>query len=543
MALVFCLLLRCALSLTWLAPGFGPFAQFVGVTSFALLVDAGTPIPITLTCVGIEQPPYSLLSTSSGLTTASGLYPILYDAILKEAGYAPSITYYPSPDGSSGSLVNGIWTGGVGEMVAGRANCFCGSLSISQSRFNVLQFTTPFRENRLAVLTKTGASTFTVWAFFLPFSWEVWIVLLSTGFFMAIAMYVVDRWSPFGSYRSKEPHERLKAAPRELLFQSFLILVANNRGGETTRGTPGRILAWFYSFFTLIMIATYTASLASVFVLTAGPPVIGSVSDLRLAGLPFATVANSNAAQFFTQPSYATALVNMETVPDFLTGVNGVRSGQFAGFVSTIDTLVYYANQPPCSTIVIGQSDVIGPVMIGFAFTNQSSQFLNDVSLATLRLMQNGVFMALWDRTLYELQNRGCSGQASQTNQVSLYQLQGLWFVLLMGLGLALLALAVERVFVYLLRRHRSLEGIADAAIGPAAVGLAGEQQRGEQQRPARAVSMHVGRFLGTSDGLMDLVEKERTHDFELAAAAGGAWEVAGADAGSGGSIVPQAGQ
>lgn len=122
---------------------------------------------------------------------------------------------------------------------------------------------------------------------------------------------------------------------------------------------------WFYGFFCLIVLATYTASLASFFVLSAAPPASAGVDDLRRDGVPFAVVRGSTAATFFDQPAYA-ARVNMVQVGTFgegmlqvsifscffcfkkkKKGIAGVRNGSWTGFVSTRIQLEYFANQPP----------------------------------------------------------------------------------------------------------------------------------------------------------------------------------------------------
>lgn len=128
-------------------------------------------VPITLRAAVVNQPPFALLTQGSGSARAIsvvGLFPELFRAILTEAGYAVTMTFDVPPDGESGSLVNGTWTGAMLELVEGRADCFLGSMSISASRLNAVQFATPLHQNTLAVLINQPQSLFTIWAFFLP---------------------------------------------------------------------------------------------------------------------------------------------------------------------------------------------------------------------------------------------------------------------------------------------------------------------------------------------------------------------------------------
>lgn len=223
-------------------------------------------------------------------------------AVFNEAGFpAGAATYalYTSPGGESGSLVNGSWTGAMGELVSGRADMFWGSLSISSSRYNAVQFSAAFHQNTLSVLIRAPQSQATIWAFFLPFDPFVWLVLLATAFFAGLVNLAIDRLSVFGSYKSSDSGERQKSTVRESLLDSFSVMVGSS--GLPTRSIAARIFSWFFAFFALIILATYTASLASFFVLSNAPPVLSSVEDLRRTGVPFAVVKGSNAASFFDQ--------------------------------------------------------------------------------------------------------------------------------------------------------------------------------------------------------------------------------------------------
>lgn len=230
------------------------------------------------------------------------------------------------------------------------------------------------------------------------------------------------------------------------------------------------------------------------------------MDDLRRLGVPFAVVLGSNAASFFQQPAYAAALPNMISVRTFEEGIAGVRNKSWVGFVSTRTQLEYYANQPPCDQVVVGQSEDIGPVMIGLTFANRSATFMNEVSLATLRLEQSGVIQSLWKRVLFDLQSE-CT-VPPPTGQVTLTQLQGLWYVLLMGLGLALVVLVCERIFVHYLRRHKGLAGIAQATMGSEASAMAGQDEVTAGARLSRRVSQHFAKFLGGDDGVAELASK-----------------------------------
>lgn len=158
---------------------------------------------------------------------------------------------------------------------------------------------------------------------------------------------------------------------------------------------------WFYGFFCLIVLATYTASLASFFVLSAAPPASAGVDDLRRDGVPFAVVRGSTAATFFDQPAYA-ARVNMVQVGTFGEGMLQVsifscffcfkkKKKVLLEFEMVVGLGLFLREfslntlriNPPCDNIVVGTSDIVGPSLIGIGFSNNvSSAFVSNVRIA-----------------------------------------------------------------------------------------------------------------------------------------------------------------
>lgn len=95
--------------------------------------------------------------------------------------------------------------------------------------------------------------------------------------------------------------------------------------------------------------------------------------------------------------------------------------------------------------------------MIGLSFSpTTSASLINNISLAILRLQQTGVIESIWKRTILDLQADCSASSAANSISVTLTQLQGLWYVLLIGLGLSLVVLAFERVFVALYMRAQA---------------------------------------------------------------------------------------
>ena len=97
-----------------------------------------------------------------------------------------------------------------------------------------------------------------------PFSWDLWFALVCLWFFYGVALWFI-------SCISKKMPKNGSSSQREedfSLLQSlrYFSLVSLQFGPDMQLcSTSGKILQSFWSFFTLILVATYTANLAAIF--------------------------------------------------------------------------------------------------------------------------------------------------------------------------------------------------------------------------------------------------------------------------------------
>jgi len=79
-----------------------------------------------------------------------------------------------------GAVVNGSWSGTIGDVYGGVANVSVAVLSITQLRLGAVQFTTPFQAtgNAWAVKASRGGDEVRLWSFLTPFSVQLWILVV-----------------------------------------------------------------------------------------------------------------------------------------------------------------------------------------------------------------------------------------------------------------------------------------------------------------------------------------------------------------------------
>ena len=123
------------------------------------------------------------------------------------------------------------------------------------------------------------------------------------------------------------------------------------------------------------------------------------------------------------------------------------------------------------------------------------------ISIAILHLQQTGVIESIWKRTLLEIQSDCSLEQSSVTAAVNLVQMQGLWYVLLSGLAIAILILLFERIFVFVLTRKDHARAIAAEALA---------QERKASRLGRRASTMLMG-FLGGDEAVSNIEEEGKS--------------------------------
>lgn len=131
--------------------------------------------------------------------------------LLKELSKKINFTYSLalSPDGQFGtySLKNtsGVskkeWSGLIGELVGERADMIVAPLTINPERAEFIEFSKPFKYQGITILEKKPSRSSTLVSFLQPFSNTLWILVMVSVHVVALVLYLLDRFSPFGRFK------------------------------------------------------------------------------------------------------------------------------------------------------------------------------------------------------------------------------------------------------------------------------------------------------------------------------------------------------
>ena len=103
-----------------------------------------------------------------------------------------------------------------------RADLSTSPLTINSERLKILEFSKPFMQFTMSLITKKlDTNDHDLTTFMLPYSTQVWLLTLMYLLLVAVLMYLVNFFSPYG-HRSRHRHRHLAETGEEFDFYNSL---------------------------------------------------------------------------------------------------------------------------------------------------------------------------------------------------------------------------------------------------------------------------------------------------------------------------------
>ncbi|RXN31136.1 glutamate receptor 4 isoform X3 [Labeo rohita] len=370
------------------------------------------------------------------------------------------------PDGKYGARdpETKIWNGMVGELVYGKAEIAVAPLTITLVREEVIDFSKPFMSLGISIMIKKPQKSKPgVFSFLDPLAYEIWMCIVFAYIGVSVVLFLVSRFSPY-EWHTEEPEEGSDGPPSDQppnefgIFNSlwFSLGAFMQQGCDfTPRSLSGRIVGGVWWFFTLIIISSYTANLAAFLTVERMVSPIESAEDLaKQTEIAYGTLDSGSTKEFFRRSkiavyekmwSYMKSAEPTVFTKTTAEGVARVRKskGKYAFLLES--TMNEYTEQrKPCDTMKVGGN--LDSKGYGVA-TPKGSQLRTPVNLAVLKLSEAGVLDKLKNKWWYDKGECGPkdSGSKDKSSQaLSLSNVAGVFYILVGGLGLAMLVALVE---------------------------------------------------------------------------------------------------
>ncbi|GLD67895.1 glutamate receptor 1-like isoform X2 [Lates japonicus] len=294
------------------------------------------------------------------------------------------------------------------------------------------------------------------------------------------------------------------------------------------RSLSGRIVGGVWWFFTLIIISSYTANLAAFLTVERMVSPIESAEDLaKQTEIAYGTLDGGSTKEFFRRSkiavfekmwSYMRSADPSVFVKNTNEGVSRVRKskGKYAYLLES-SMNEYIEQRKPCDTMKVGGN--LDSKGYGVA-TPKGSPLRNPVNLAVLKLNEQGLLDKLKNRWWYDKGECGTGGGDSKdkTSALSLSNVAGVFYILIGGLGLAMLVALVEFCYKSRIESRRMKELIDAAMMSTSLGGMAGGPGGGGGGGMAAMGGLGGG---GGASGLGGENGRVVAHDFPKAGAQG----------------------
>eukprot|EP00111_Clytia_hemisphaerica_P019907 TCONS_00058710-protein len=357
-------------------------------------------------------------------------------------------------DGNFGSLqrVNGSnikrWNGLIGEVIEGKADLIVTSLTINNERAQYIEFSKPFKYQGITILVKKNTNKSDLSSFLRPFKPELWLLVLLSVHVVAVILYLLDRFSPFGRYRLAQSNKEETALNlSSAMWFSWGVLLNSGIGEGTPRSFSARVLGMVWAGFAMIIVASYTANLAAFLVLDRPKPVVTGVDDPNLRNpsdlFKYATVAKSSVDAYFRRQVELSSMytfMEKHNVKTEQEGIEKVKNGELKAFIWDSPVLFHETSQN-CDVSTVG--DLFGRSGYGIGMP-KGSPWSNEISLAVLHFHESGAMEEL-ESTWIDFGN--CQSDSNSPTTLGLQHMLGVFIMVAAGIGAGIVIVILEVLY------------------------------------------------------------------------------------------------
>ncbi|KAM9382073.1 glutamate receptor 2 isoform X2 [Myiozetetes cayanensis] len=438
----------------------------------------------TIIVTTILESPYVMMKKNHEMLEGNDRYEgycvDLATEIAKHCGFKYKLTIVGDGKYGARDADTKIWNGMVGELVYGKADIAIAPLTITLVREEVIDFSKPFMSLGISIMIKKPQKSKPgVFSFLDPLAYEIWMCIVFAYIGVSVVLFLVSRFSPY-EWHTEEFEDGRETQTNEStnefgIFNSlwFSLGAFMQQGCDISpRSLSGRIVGGVWWFFTLIIISSYTANLAAFLTVERMVSPIESAEDLsKQTEIAYGTLDSGSTKEFFRRSKIAvfdkmwTYMKSAEPSVFVRTTAEGVArvrksKGKYAYLLeSTMNE--YIEQRKPCDTMKVGGN--LDSKGYGIA-TPKGSSLRNAVNLAVLKLNEQGLLDKLKNKWWYDKGECGSGGGDSKekTSALSLSNVAGVFYILVGGLGLAMLVALIE--FCYKSRAEAKRMKVAKSA-------------------------------------------------------------------------------
>ncbi|XP_040152491.1 glutamate [NMDA] receptor subunit 1 [Anopheles arabiensis] len=369
-----------------------------------------------------------------------------------------------------GTTVKKEWNGLIGELVAERADLIVAPLTINPERAEFIEFSKPFKYQGITILEKKPSRSSTLVSFLQPFSNTLWILVMVSVHVVALVLYLLDRFSPFGRFKlsttdgTEEDALNLSSA----IWFAWGVLLNSGIGEGTPRSFSARVLGMVWAGFAMIIVASYTANLAAFLVLERPKTKLTGINDARLRNtmenLTCATVKGSSVDMYFRRQVELSNMYRTMEANNYDTAeqaIQDVKDGKLMAFIWDSSRLEYEASKD-CELVTAGE--LFGRSGYGVGL-QKGSPWTDAVTLAILDFHESGFMESLDKEWIFHGNVQQCEQFEKTPNTLGLKNMAGVFILvgagIVGGIGLIIIEVVYKK---HQIKKQKKMEIARHAA-------------------------------------------------------------------------------
>ena len=357
---------------------------------------------------------------------------------------------------------DGSWNGMIGEVLRDEADLAIVDLTITRKREKVVDFTLPFMTTGVSILfLKPQKVESSLFGFLSPFTISVWIWLCLATALISMIFFLCGRLSPYEWDNPFPCKEDLPILMNECSVKnSFWFTVGSlmQQGSDVApKSMSTRVIGAVWYFFTLIIVASYTANLAAFLTIEVVSYPFNDATELASQKkIQYGCSGGGSTRLSFRDspdPILRKLSENMEKnqavfVKDNTEGKDRVLAGNYAFFMEA--AAIEYAVERVCNFTQIG--GLLDSKGYGIA-TKKNSPIRHELSRGILKLQEKGTLHILYERWWKQKRGGGAclGGSSGGASPMALANVGGVFVVLVLGSFFSFLMAIAE--FMYKTRK------------------------------------------------------------------------------------------
>ncbi|KAM7364715.1 glutamate ionotropic receptor NMDA type subunit 1 isoform 3-T3 [Cochliomyia hominivorax] len=419
-------------------------------------LDDEVPCPLFNTTNGVENDYCCRGYCIDLLKALSHRINFTYELGLSPDGQFGHYILKNSTTGTLSSSTKKEWTGLIGELVNERADMIVAPLTINPERAEYIEFSKPFKYQGITILEKKPSRSSTLVSFLQPFSNTLWILVMVSVHVVALVLYLLDRFSPFGRFKLShvDSHEEKALNLSSAIWFAWGVLLNSGIGEGTPRSFSARVLGMIWAGFAMIIVASYTANLAAFLVLERPKTKLSGINDARLRNtmenLTCATVKGSSVDMYFRRQVELSNMYRSMEANNYDTAekaIEDVKKGKLMAFIWDSSRLEYEASKD-CELVTAGE--LFGRSGYGIGL-QKGSPWTDAVTLTILEFHESGFMEALDKAWIFHGNAQQCEQFEKTPNTLGLKNMAGVFILVAAGVAIGVGLIIIEVIY----KRHQ----------------------------------------------------------------------------------------